>query len=127
MEAAIWGRAVLAELLIYQGNYFALRKMNQQAGASYAAAIEKDPDNMRSYMVAAGFYEMTGNNEKALALYTTALDRQPDDIRIKSTIASFYLKNKNLDQAGSTIDGILQERPYYFPARLLKGELLVQN
>ena len=58
-------------------------------------------------MVAAGFYERTGNNEKALALYTKAQDRQPDDIRIKNTIARFYLKNKDLDQAGSTIDNIL--------------------
>jgi len=58
-------------------------------------------------------------------MYKKTLELQPEDIRIKDTIARFYLKHNKLEDSEKYVAEILKERPKYFPARMLKGELLV--
>ena len=92
---------------------------------AYLKAIESDPNNIKPYMVMAGFYNFIGNQTKTLSMYQKALELQPKDIRIMDSIAKFYVKNKNIKDAEKYITKILDQNPKYFPSRMLKGELFI--
>jgi tetratricopeptide (TPR) repeat protein len=58
-------------------------------------------------------------------MYQRALELQPDDIRITNAIARHHLKYKEFDKTEEYINAIMEKRPNYFPARMVKAELLL--
>jgi len=78
-------------------------------------------------MVAAGFYDATGNKKQTMAMYNRALELQKDDVRIMDAVARYHFKNGDLDDAAIYVDKMIGKRPAYFPARMLKGELLISK
>ena len=62
-------------------------------------------------MIAAGFYGINNQKNKALSMYKKALDLQPEDVRISNAIAKFYFDNKELDNAETQIETMLNNRP----------------
>ena len=53
------------------------------------------------------------------------LELQPDDVRITNAIAKHHLKYKDFDKTEAYVNEILEKRPNYFPARMVKAELLL--
>ena len=60
-------------------NSYLLNSALDKAEAAYLKAIEIDPANIRAYMAAGGFYEITGKTDDTLAMYEKALAVDPED------------------------------------------------
>nr|MDA8134184.1 tetratricopeptide repeat protein [Desulfobacteraceae bacterium] len=58
---------------------------------------------------------------------TKAASLEPENISVQDTIARFHYSHKNIDAANKIISNILSERPQYYPARMLKSEILVSE
>ena len=77
------------DLLILLGNFYFQQKRTADAEKSYLQAIEKSPQDLKLYMVAAGFYQAAGKKEQALAMLQKARELKPDDIGIMNALAQF--------------------------------------
>ena len=73
----------------------------------------------------AGFYAAANQKEKTLAMYAKALELEPENVNILHAAGRFQLSQGDLAEAEKKINQMLQKRPNYFPARMLKAEWLV--
>jgi len=127
VKGAIKENPTDADLYIVLGNFYYSQKKQDKAETAYLKAIETDPENVKPYMVAVGFYDATGNKKNTMEMYNRALELQKDDVRIMNAVARYHFKNGAVDDAAIHVDKMLEKRPAYFPARMLKGELYILN
>jgi tetratricopeptide (TPR) repeat protein len=78
-------------------------------------------------MVAAGFYDATQETDKTRSMYEKALKIKPNDVNIMTTMAGFFLKHRQMEAAEQYLAKVLEERPNFFPARMMKGEIAALN
>jgi Tfp pilus assembly protein PilF len=88
-------------------------------------AVEINPQEIKPYMALANFYETVGDREKTLASYQKARELEPENDQIRLAIARYYLAQRAIEDAEKQVTEILTNRPNYFPARLLKAEILI--
>ena len=65
--------------------------------------------------------------DRALEMYTRAVAIQPENLSLQNTLAKFHFKNKRLTQAEEIVSGILELRPNFFAALLLKAEIKIHE
>ena len=116
-----------SDLYIVLGNFFFQMKKPAEAESAYLKAIDISPKEIKPYMVAAGFYDASGNADKTLAMYEKALALKPDDVNIMTSMAGYFLKRQQMDEAQQYLAKVLEERPNFFPARMMKGEIAAFN
>lgn len=112
------------EIQILLGNFYLRKRDEASAEKAYLKAISISPDTLKPYMASAGFYNLTSQKEKAQDMYQKAQALDPENIFVKNTIAKFQFKNKNIQEAETLVDQVLEARPNFFPGRLLKSEIL---
>ena len=116
-----------AGMQVVMGNFYSRLAQPGPAETAYLKAIEIDPANIRSRMILANFYAAAGNKAKTLETFFQALEIEPDNIQLMHSLAGYYVNQGDVDDAEKQIAKILEKRSNYFPARMLKGELLVKN
>jgi len=112
---------------ILLGGYYFRQKKNDQAEKAYQEAINTGNNTGKSYIVTADFYDRIQQPEKALEFYQKASALEPENLSITNTIARFHFNQKNFDTAHTLVDQILGKRPEFYPAQLLKTEILLLN
>ena len=113
------------EAHILLGNFYHNQKKNDLAEAAYLNSIKASPSALKPLMIAADYYDKVNNQDKALEMYTKAASLEPDNISVQETIARFHYSHKDIESANKIISAILSKRPQYYPARMLKSEILV--
>ena len=93
-----------SDLYIVLGNFFFQMKKPAEAESAYLKAIDISPKEIKPYMVAAGFYDASGNADKTLAMYEKALALKPDDVNIM-TIHGRLFSQAPTDGRRATISG----------------------
>ena len=113
------------EPYILLGNFYFNQKKFNLAEKSYLNAIKSTPSSLKPYLITAGFYAKINNKDKSLEMYHKALSLEPDNVAVKNSIARFHYKHKDIKSADKIISEILSKRPKFYPARMLKSEILV--
>ena len=116
-----------SDVRIILGNFYFRIKNNASAEAAYLKAVELAPKTIKPYIAAAGFYEITNNRDKALEIYQKALAVQPENIVVESALARFHYINKDINAAEALVKEMLEKRPKFRQARMLKSELLISK
>jgi tetratricopeptide (TPR) repeat protein len=114
-----------SDMQIILGNFFFRMRKEKAAEEAYLKAIQLARDSVKPCMTAANFYDITGKEDKALEMYQKAQAIAPENLSVKTTMARFQYKNKDIDAAEALIAELLEARPKFGPARMLKSEILV--
>ncbi|MDY6824848.1 MAG: tetratricopeptide repeat protein [Thermodesulfobacteriota bacterium] len=109
------------------GRFYFSRGKTAAAEHAFKTAIRKSPEDVSMYLLAGNFYSATGNSSQALSMYKAALAKVPRNPRIMAILVDYYLETGKTKPARDYIEKILNERPGYFPARLLDIRLLIQE
>jgi tetratricopeptide (TPR) repeat protein len=112
-------------LYLLQGQLLASRHKLDAAEASLLKAVALGGNDARPYMAIAQFYDQIGKGDKALEMLLNAVDKNPDDLGVKNALANHYLTHNELDKAGHTIEKILKVNAHFYPALMLKSELMI--
>lgn len=113
------------EMRILIGRYYFSRGRIDDAEKAFLEAVDLAPDQPTAYLMAGRFYNAVKKPDAALDMFRKAARLRPRDMKIKALLAEFYLANGDLEAAGQTIDGVLDDHPGYFPARLLQVRTLL--
>ncbi len=116
-----------SDLQIILGNFFFRMRKEKAAEEAYLKAVQLARDSVKPCMTAANFYDITGKKDKALEMYKKALAIAPENLSVKTALARFQYKNKNIEAAEAVIAELLEARPKFGPARMLKSEILTYN
>ncbi len=107
-------------LRILLGKFYFNRGRTDDAESAFLEAVKLDPDQVTAYLITGKFYSAVNRPDDALNMFQKADRLNPGDMKVSTLLAEFYLDNDFLPEARRTIDGILDQHPAYFPARLLK-------
>lgn len=116
-----------AELYTLQGSFYSQQKRFESAEKSFAKAIELAPENVSPYVAMARFYGLTGKHEQAKEMYNKAMAIHPDDSALAISVARYLLSIKDTEASQSLVEKVINSRPNYLPALLMKGEILTSQ
>jgi tetratricopeptide (TPR) repeat protein len=124
IQKAIASDPQSAKLYMVQGDFYLRQKKMDASEAAFTKAMALEPENIKTYLAAARFYGAAGQNDQAKAMFAKALALKPDDVTALIAAARYAFKLNEIDAAESYNAKILAGRPDFFPARMLKGEIL---
>lgn len=112
---------------ILLGNFYLKTQNREKAEAAYKKAVGIQPGKSRPLVILAGFYNITGQEEQALEFYRQACAVNPGDMNIRILLARFLYRTGKVDDAEKELKTIMDKRPRFAPARLLKGEIQISQ
>ncbi len=115
----------ISHLKILLGNLYLQARQPQKAEIAFLKAVEQNPSDPRSHIIAANFFTATNRPNQALKLLEQALELQPGNPGILHHLARFHLSQNAIDTAASYNEKILSKNPDYFPAQIMKAEILM--
>jgi len=120
-EARYQNLPVLAHFYESRGNWDQAEKVYQEAASSSPG------DDIQSLMNLGGYYARRKQYDTALDAMNRAASIRGDDLEIQVGIARILLDAQRLDEAGTTIDKILEKDKGHVFANYLKGRLLLHD
>ncbi len=114
-----------ADIQITLGEFYLKTKNTDLSEKSYKKAVEIAPNKVKPYLTLAKFYDIIGKTENALAFYEKAIIIDPENISAMQALARYQYKNKNLDAAEKQVSEIMEQRPEFYPAKMLQSEILI--
>lgn len=115
----------IADLKILLGNLYLQTRQLQKAEDAFLKAVQQSPSDPRPHIIAANFFNAANRPDQALTLFHQALDIQPGNPGILQHIVRFHFNRNAVAAAAAYNEKILTKNPDYFPAQIMKAEILM--
>lgn len=104
-----------------------LLNKNDNAKQRLFKLINKYPNSFIAHKMLADIYEQENNTENALAEYIKLTEIDGNNIEFKYKTAELLEINKKNEEAINTLKSILNEKPEYYKATALLGDILIKE
>lgn len=104
-----------------------LLNKNDNAKQRLFKLINKYPDSFIAHKRLADIYEKEGNIENALGEYIRLTEIDKNNIEFKYKTAELLDLNKKSEEAINTLKSLLNEKPEYYKATALLGDILIKE
>lgn len=115
--------AAKVALAQFQSKY---REQPAEAEKTLKQFIAEDPENLQLVLMLGTFYDASNRLPDALGMYQKVADQSPispEGLQARNQIAQIAVRNKDMTEARSRLDGILQDAPDNTQALLARGEI----
>ncbi len=112
-------------IYLHQKMALLLKELNQYAEAlTYAQkALDLDPSNTISIILAGDLYALTGNDDLAVENYRKILNMEPDNQRIRLLLTTILVRAHHLQEALDQLNLLIQENPELVVAQYYRGRI----
>ena len=112
-------------IYLHQKMALLLKELNQYAEAlTYAQkALDLDPSNTISIILAGDLYALTGNDDLAVENYRKILNMEPDNQRIRLLLTTILVRAHHLQEALDQLNMLIQENPELVVAHYYRGRI----
>jgi putative PEP-CTERM system TPR-repeat lipoprotein len=105
--------------------YYAVKGENDKAIKEYQKILAIDGNNTRAMLMLAGHMERIGKDKEALTYYVKAKEQKTAAAFL--ALANYYTRKKDIKNAVTVIDELLNIEPKNIKAMIMKGQLYFAN